>query len=133
MQERAHVPLLAHGLPFNPATGETIRVEFIRRAGVSSWDDLAIRGEARAKLMDSLRATLAPLATMFERDVAGSFLLGAQVSYAEFIVGGWLRMMGVTMPPKGGRMFGVGMGLYLGSCMARWASMLGCPKNCQND
>ncbi|CAL5866356.1 uncharacterized protein PFLUO_LOCUS564 [Penicillium psychrofluorescens] len=96
----AHVPLLAHGLPFDPATAETIRAEFVRRAGVASWDDLAIRGEARAKMMDSLCATLAPLAEMFNRDAAGPFLLGRRASYADLIVGGWLRMMSVTMPPE---------------------------------
>lgn len=96
----AHVPLLANGLPFGPATAETIRAELVRRGSVASWDKLAIRGEARAKMMDSLCATLARLAEMFERDAAGSFLIGRQASYADLIVGGWLRMMSVTMPPE---------------------------------
>jgi glutathione S-transferase len=94
----AHVGLLAHTLPFDPATAEATHAEFVRRAGVSSWDDFAIRGEARAKMLQSLNATLAPLAEMLAKDPAGPFLLGAQASYADMIIGGWLRMMSVAMP-----------------------------------
>lgn len=41
---------------------------------------------------------LVDLAKLFLRDTSGPFLLGKQVSYADFIVGGWLRMMRGILP-----------------------------------
>jgi len=95
-----HTILMAHGLPFDPATAEANRAEFVRRAGVPSWDVLTVRDEERKKLMVSFRDTLAPLAKLFERDSSGPFLLGKKPSYADLIVGGWLRMSQGTLPEK---------------------------------
>jgi len=95
-----HAILMAQGLPFDPATAEANRAEFVRRAGVASWDVLTVRGEERKKVMVSFRDTLAPLAKLFERDSSGPFLLGKKPSYADFIVGGWLRMSQGTLPEK---------------------------------
>ncbi|KAJ5311748.1 hypothetical protein N7476_007608 [Penicillium atrosanguineum] len=46
----AHVMLMAHGLPFDSVSGDDVRAEFARRAGVPTWDDLAVRGEKRGVL-----------------------------------------------------------------------------------
>jgi glutathione S-transferase len=35
---------------------------------------------------------------LYKRDQSGPFLLGSRASYADCIVGGWLRMMGNTLP-----------------------------------
>lgn len=93
-----HVQLMAHGMRWDPAYKDVIEAEFVRRAGLSSWDDMAINGEARDKMRASLRDTLHDLAAMFQRDTTGPFMLGKQPSYADIIVGGWLRMMSKTLP-----------------------------------
>ncbi|GKU07641.1 glutathione s-transferase [Fusarium langsethiae] len=94
----AHTQLAVQGMPFDPATEELSKAEFVRRAGVKQWDDFALDGEAREKLMESFRETLGGLAKLFSRDASGPFLLGTTVSYADMMVGAWLRMMYATMP-----------------------------------
>ncbi|KAE8378017.1 hypothetical protein BDV26DRAFT_198927 [Aspergillus bertholletiae] len=94
----AHVQLALQGMPFDPATAETSQAEFVRRAGVTGWDDFALVGEARQKVKDSFRETLGGLGQLFARDPSGPFLLGTRVSYADLIVGAWLRMMHATLP-----------------------------------
>ncbi|RGP74710.1 hypothetical protein FSPOR_1289 [Fusarium sporotrichioides] len=94
----AHVQLGVQGMPFDPATEEESRAEFVRRAGVSGWEDFVLSGEARAKLLESLKSMLGDLAVLFSRDTSGPFLLGSKASYADMIVGAWLRMMHVTFP-----------------------------------
>lgn len=93
-----HVQLMGHGMRWDPAYEDAIKAEFMRRAGAKSWDDVGIHGEARDKLKASLRDTLRDLAAMFRRDTTGPFMLGNQPSYADIIVGGWLRMMSKTLP-----------------------------------
>jgi len=93
-----HTLLMAHGLPFDPAIEDIARAEFVRRAKAASWDDLTVRGEEREKLKRSFCDALAGLADLFKREPGGPFLLGTQPSYADFIVGGWVRMMQVTLP-----------------------------------
>uniref|UniRef100_UPI0030131EB5 Fhb7-M10 n=1 Tax=Thinopyrum elongatum TaxID=4588 RepID=UPI0030131EB5 len=94
----AHVGLMVHGLPLDPATAEVTKAEFVRRAGLSSWDDLEMVGEARDKMMQSFRNMLGDLAALFRKDASGPFLLGQRATYADMIVGGWLRMMRATLP-----------------------------------
>ncbi|CEF78782.1 unnamed protein product [Fusarium graminearum] len=94
----AHLQLGVQGMPFNPATEEQTKAEFVRRAGVSGWDDFALSDEGRVKLLESLKNMLGDLAVLFSRDNSGPFLLGSQVTYADIIVGAWLRMMHVTFP-----------------------------------
>jgi glutathione S-transferase len=48
--------------------------------------------------MESLKEMLGTLAVLFKRNTDGPFLLGAEASYADMIVGAWLRMMSVTFP-----------------------------------
>ncbi|CEI62474.1 unnamed protein product [Fusarium venenatum] len=94
----AHLQLGVQGMPFEPATEEESKAEFVRRAGVSGWEDFVLSEEARAKLLESLEKMLGDLAVLFLRDTNGPFLLGQQVSYADMIVGAWLRMMSITFP-----------------------------------
>ncbi|KAF9877655.1 hypothetical protein CkaCkLH20_04790 [Colletotrichum karsti] len=93
-----HAQLMAHGMSWDPAWEDAIKAEFLRRAGLKSWDDLGLYGEAREKTKASLRDALRDLAAMFHRDTAGPFLLGSQPSYGDIIVGGWLRMLSKTLP-----------------------------------
>lgn len=94
----AHVQLSSQCFPFDPATAEISKAEFARRAGVTSWDDFTLVGEAREKTKESFRNMLGDLAKLFLRDTSGPFLLGTRASYADLIVGGWLRMMRATLP-----------------------------------
>ena len=93
-----HSQLMAHGMRVDPEVEDEVRREFVRRVGVSCWEDLGVYGEARGKLMASLREVLEGLADMFRRDATGPFLLGARPCYADIIVGGWLRMMSKALP-----------------------------------
>ncbi|PLB55924.1 hypothetical protein P170DRAFT_343784 [Aspergillus steynii IBT 23096] len=94
----AHVQLAVQGFPFHPATADITKAEFVRRAGVTCWEDFALVGADREKVKDSFRNMLGGLAKLFQRDTSGPFLLGTRASYADMIVGGWLRMMRVTLP-----------------------------------
>ncbi|KZZ92524.1 hypothetical protein AAL_06150 [Moelleriella libera RCEF 2490] len=102
----AHVALIVDGLPLDPETADATRAEFVQRAGLRSWDDFRLEGEARAKMVASLRNTLGDLAKLFPREdattttggTAGPFLMGHTTTYADFIVGAWLRMLCVTLP-----------------------------------
>ncbi|KAL4982979.1 hypothetical protein BDW68DRAFT_169792 [Aspergillus falconensis] len=94
----SHVLLTVHGLPFPPDTAEATRAEFCKRAGAPSWDAFTISGEAREKLKESLKEMLADLARLFVRNENGPFILGEKPCYADFIVGGWLRMLSVCLP-----------------------------------
>ncbi|CAI7610445.1 unnamed protein product [Penicillium manginii] len=96
----APVLLMVHGLPLHPDTTEKTRAEFIKRSGVASEDDLTVRGKIREELKASLHDTLGELAKLFRRDNTGSFLLGQQASYADLVVGAWLRMMHGTLPAE---------------------------------
>ncbi|KAK1998909.1 hypothetical protein LX36DRAFT_14982 [Colletotrichum falcatum] len=93
-----HVQLAVSGFPFDPATAEASKAEFVRRAGVSRFEDFALVGERRRQTMDSFRDALGGLAKLFRRDPGGPFLLGDKASYADLIVGAWLRMMRATLP-----------------------------------
>ncbi|KAF9970616.1 hypothetical protein BGZ73_006646 [Actinomortierella ambigua] len=93
-----HSGLMAYNLPFDPATIDAARAEFCRRVGVQSFDAFEVKGEAREKMKESFRVTLGDLAKLFTRDTSGPFILGEQASYADIIVGSWLRMMRVTLP-----------------------------------
>lgn len=49
----AHVALMVHNLPFPPESAESSKAEFVRRAGLKSWDDFELKGEERVKLKES--------------------------------------------------------------------------------
>jgi glutathione S-transferase len=109
-----HTQLMIGGMPFDPATIEETKVEWTRRAGISNFDDMILTGEGRVKTMESFKAMLGDLSKLFVKNPDGPFLLGKQVSYADFIVGAWLRMSQICLPKaeweevKGchGRVFG---------------------------
>lgn len=96
----AHVQLMVEGIPYDSATFEHTKAEFVRRAGVSCWEDFILTREAREKLMESLKNALGDLAKLFLENVNGPFLLGQQANYADLIVGAWLRMAQVTLPKQ---------------------------------
>ncbi|KAF4544631.1 Glutathione S-transferase [Lasiodiplodia theobromae] len=95
----AHVQLTTQGFPFDPANAEAVKALFVKRAGVKSWEDFALVGEARVRMMESFERTLGGLARLFEREAGGGpFLRGERACYADMIVGAWLRMMRATLP-----------------------------------
>ncbi|KAM5443237.1 hypothetical protein MferCBS31731_001554 [Microsporum ferrugineum] len=95
----AHVPLMVHTIPFDPATEDQVRAEFARRAG-RPWEELGVEGEQRDEMLRSYEQALAGLAEMYRRDTTGPFLMGDRPSYADFIVGGWLQMSRVMLPSE---------------------------------
>jgi len=95
-----HTQLTTEGFPFDPATAEVSKAEFVKRAGFTCWEDFTLVGEAREKMLASLQEYLGGLAGLFQRDETGPFLLGSKVSYADMMVGAWLRMFFKTVPTK---------------------------------
>ncbi|KAG5930937.1 hypothetical protein E4U59_000703 [Claviceps monticola] len=95
----AHAHLMAYYMPLDPCTAEATKAEFVRRAGASSWEDFALDGEEREVMKMSLRDALGVhLVGLFGRDGSGPFVLGERATYADFIVGAWLKMMERTLP-----------------------------------
>ncbi|KAK2867962.1 hypothetical protein FQN49_003296 [Arthroderma sp. PD_2] len=92
----AHARLMACGMPFDPAVVEQCRAKFSERVGVP-WEAIVISGEDREKLLKSFEEALGGLAKLY-RDTNGPFLMGSRASYADFIVGGWLRMCRGALP-----------------------------------
>ncbi|KAG5925390.1 hypothetical protein E4U53_003318, partial [Claviceps sorghi] len=93
-----HVPLMAYHMPLPPETAALSQAEFARRAGLPSWESFKLVGEPRAAMLRSLADALGPLAELLRRDATGPFVLGQRPSYADLIVGAWLRMMQRTLP-----------------------------------
>jgi len=83
-------------MPFNPETAEVSKAEFVRRAGVTSWDQLCVEGEVRAKIVEVFKADMEEFAKMYRFE--GPFLEGEKMTYADVIVGAWLQFMRVTLP-----------------------------------
>lgn len=94
----AHVGLVGEYMPLNPSTKEATEIMMAKRAGLRSWDDVRLRGEARAKMMKSFKESLSSLAAFFLVHNDGPYLEGATANYADIIVGGWLNMLAICMP-----------------------------------
>jgi len=94
----AYVGLVAEYLPFNSDTTEATRTVFLKRAGLKSWDDMAIRGETREQMKTAFKQGLTSLAQLFMVHERGPYLEGKEANYADLIVGGWLSMLSTTMP-----------------------------------
>jgi len=90
----AHVILMVNGMLLEPA-GEQV---FVKRAGVDSFDAFACVGEQREQVLVSFENSLEGLANVFKKDESGPFILGMKASYADLIVGGWLRMSNRSLP-----------------------------------
>ncbi|KAJ5826556.1 hypothetical protein N7447_003319 [Penicillium robsamsonii] len=93
----AHARLMVQRFPFDPAIAEECKATFSRRMGVP-WETLAISGEEREELLNLFEENLGGLARLYVSDASGPFLMGSQPSYADFIVGGWLRMSRGMLP-----------------------------------
>ena len=88
-------------MPFDPATAEASRAEFVRRTGVARWEELEIppgSEERREKLAAFEAALGSGLAGWFVKRVEGPFLEGKLPMYADMIIGGWLQMMRNCLP-----------------------------------
>ena len=92
-----HVLLSTHGMPLNPANAHITQKTWMDRFGAKSWDDFAVRGEAREKMLRSFEAALGELATVYGL-TEGVWLEGERPCYADLIVGGWLGMLKETTP-----------------------------------
>ena len=90
----AHVVLMVNGMLLEPS-GEQV---FVKRAGVDSFDAFACVGEQREQVLVSFENNLEGLANVFKKDESGPFILGMEASYADLIVGGWLRMSNRSLP-----------------------------------
>ncbi|KAJ6787608.1 hypothetical protein PWT90_05009 [Aphanocladium album] len=90
--------LIAGGMPLDPATEKEVKAEFARRAGVGPDQEFTLEGEARQATLESFEAALGDLGKLYNENADGPFVLGKQVSHADFIVGAWLRMYVVAMP-----------------------------------
>ncbi|KAJ7254967.1 hypothetical protein B0H12DRAFT_1114349 [Mycena haematopus] len=79
---------------FPPASAARTKALFAQRAGVSAWDDLTggaiADAEKRAGLFRAFETGVAGLAGLYAQK-EGPFLEGQTPSYADFVVGGWLK------------------------------------------
>lgn len=91
-----HVILCVHGIPFNPATIDAAKATFLGRAGLTDWEQLTVKGEARTKTLESLRSGLEVLVRAYKQ-TDGPYLEGEAASYADIIVGGWLAFFKATV------------------------------------
>ncbi|KAE8389358.1 hypothetical protein BDV23DRAFT_173102 [Aspergillus alliaceus] len=89
--------VLCYGMPLNPETAEVSKATFAARAGVQSWDDLILAEAARENTLKEFKAALTEFAKTY-RYSEGPFLEGSAVSYADFIVGGWLQFAKSSLP-----------------------------------
>ncbi|KAJ7136040.1 hypothetical protein C8R44DRAFT_662337 [Mycena epipterygia] len=94
------VILCVHGIPFNPETAEASKAAFCWRAGKERWDELTVVGEERARLLEQLDVALGREMAKWYSHSDGPFMEGENPLYADFILGGWLAFMSVTMPAK---------------------------------
>ena len=89
--------LCLSGLPFNPDTAAESRAEFARRAGKEKWEEMIMDDDARVKTMEQFEAALGGLVKIFKRRNEGPYLEGAQATYGDIIIGGWLMWMYKTV------------------------------------
>lgn len=91
-----HVALNGSNMRFDDEQEKAIRGVFEARSGMS-WEEMALRGQARSNVIASLQEALGPLAKLIQKDSPGPFVQGEKLTYADIIIGGWLRMMSVTL------------------------------------
>ncbi|KAJ7091030.1 hypothetical protein C8R44DRAFT_817650 [Mycena epipterygia] len=86
-------------LAFPPASAARTKAVFAQRAGVPSWDDLmGFLGDAEKHkgIFRAFETGIAGLANLYAQK-EGPFLEGQTPSYADLVVGGWLRMFSQFM------------------------------------
>ncbi|KAG6181072.1 hypothetical protein E4U36_004314 [Claviceps purpurea] len=109
----AHVQFMAYYMPLDPSSAEATKAEFVRRAGASSWEDFRLDEEKREAMKMSLRDALGVhLVGLLRRDESGPFVLGERATYADFIVGAWLKMIERTVPGEWEEMRGWHGGVF---------------------
>ncbi|WPG98797.1 Hypothetical protein R9X50_00159300 [Acrodontium crateriforme] len=116
---------LANQMPFDPAIAEKIGAIFAKRAGAASLKDMQITsGAQREEQMVAFEAALGELSKAYwhtggttdyfwkatdpkqaqrppeNRKQAGPFLDGDHPTYADCIVGAWLKMLEASMPSE---------------------------------
>lgn len=97
-----YVGLGTLNFPFDPATAEQTRAEFVRRAsvaGITRWEQFRMEGEVRENTLKAFEKALSGLAEEY-RKTEGDFLAGERACYADFIVGGWLQCLSVILPKE---------------------------------
>ncbi|KAE8423018.1 hypothetical protein BDV36DRAFT_279528 [Aspergillus pseudocaelatus] len=94
------VILFFHGMPLDPETAEVSHATFAARAGVKGWDELTVTGKAGQITLEGFKSALTELAKLHSY-TEGPFLEGNTVSYADFIVGGWLQFAKASLPEWG--------------------------------
>ncbi|KAK6533503.1 hypothetical protein TWF694_002442 [Orbilia ellipsospora] len=101
----SHVSVCVGKMPFNPETFETTKIEWCKRAGVNTWEEMlqTSEGENRKKIFASLEKALGPepldgLCKAFLKQDEGPFLEGSKPMYADFIIGAWLMMFMRCLP-----------------------------------
>ena len=99
--EDGHVQAVEkRGAPDGPGqlTAEATKQHFLQRAGMQSWEQFLLQGEAREQMMASFKESLTSLAQLFTVHEDGPYLEGKDANYADIIVGGWLNMFFECMP-----------------------------------
>lgn len=92
---------MGSGMRFDEEVEGDIRAMFAKRAGVDDYEKLQVPGgeEGRKKMLGSLEDSVKDLAELFNKR-SGPYIMGERACYVDIIVGGWLRMMSVTLPAK---------------------------------
>lgn len=115
---------LADRMPFDEHTAEKIKDIFVKRAGVTAYEDLQLSGQDREKLFVQFERALGEFVKAYyhvggttdyfwsetgtapaqaqtrNREQIGPYLDGDTPVYADLIVGAWLAMMEVCMKPE---------------------------------
>ncbi|KAI0163517.1 hypothetical protein BJ166DRAFT_498153 [Pestalotiopsis sp. NC0098] len=91
------VLLWCQGITFHPDQADEAKAQFSARAGGIPYEDITVRGEARTQLLEASKEKLGEVAELF-RDPEQPFLEGAEATYADIIIGGWLTTMSINLP-----------------------------------
>ncbi|KAI9096436.1 hypothetical protein DFS34DRAFT_139783 [Phlyctochytrium arcticum] len=95
----ANTMLVGYYLPFNPSTADAAKAIMIKRAHITSWEDLLSQGEKRKEALQGFEKSLTSLAACYAVH-EGIYLEGEKANYADLIVGGWLNMFAICMPEE---------------------------------
>lgn len=85
-------------IPFNPATEAEVKQNWAKRWSVANLDDLKLEGEKRVEHLQKCKAAVSNFAKCYQEVKPGPFLHGHTLTYADFVVGGWLQCIKRTVP-----------------------------------